>query len=176
MGVSLPESSFLSRLYCRSSASLLVATTLLVSGCHHQAPVLTPTAALREEHCWWAVVRSPLPIDTVTARFERAFSSLGLTGISTKRVSDSSWVRGGPTALAQRGGGTYTSRVVAYSDGQSTHFRQYVALVPSASDSLNAGARTISFCGSTGQAANVQAIIPREPTGEESLKLWTREP
>ena len=153
-----------------------MATALLVGACHRQAPELTPAVAPREEHCWWAVMRSPLPLDTVTAKFERAFNSLGLSGVSSKRVADSSWVRAGPTALAQRGGGTYTTRVIAYWDGQSTRFRQYVSLVPSASDSLNEGARTISFCGAAGQAADVQAITPREPTGEESLKLWTREP
>jgi hypothetical protein len=74
------------------------------------------------------------------------------------------------------GGATYESRVVGYWDGSSTHFRQFVSLVQNRSDSVNAGQRTIPFCATTARAADVRAIVPQTPTGEEGLKLWTRAP
>jgi hypothetical protein len=49
-------------------------------------------------------------------------------------------------------------------------------LVQNRSDSVNAGQRTIPFCATTARAADVQAIVPQTPTGEEGLKLWTRAP
>jgi hypothetical protein len=42
--------------------------------CHHARHQTTPLVALAEEYCWWAVLRTPLPTDTVAARFERAFA------------------------------------------------------------------------------------------------------
>ena len=157
-----------------SPISLLV---LSVLACQHQAKRLTPPLlAAAEDHCWWAVTRSPLPLDSVVARFAGAFRTVGLDAVSTKRIADSAWVHGGPTVIPEMGGATYESRVVGYWDGSSTHFRQFVSLRQNRSDSANAGQRTIPFCATTARAAAVQAIVPQTPTGEESLKLWTRVP
>jgi hypothetical protein len=157
-----------------SPISLLV---LSVLACQHQTEKLSPPLrATAEDNCWWAVTRSPLPLDSVVARFAGAFRTVGLGAVSTKRIADSAWVHGGPTVIPEMGGATYESRVVGYWDGSSTHFRQFVSLVQNRSDSVNAGQRTIPFCATTARGADVRAIVPQTPTGEEGLKLWTRAP
>lgn len=158
----------------RSGAAI---TLIVLSGvsCHHQSQSPGPTTAT-EQHCWWAVMRSALPLESVAVRFAGAFSSAGLTSVSIKRVGDSVWIHGGPTALAQFAGNVFDTRVVGYWDGSNTHFRQFVSELPSTSASVGQAHQTIPFCGASLEAANVQAIVPKEPTGEESLKLWTRVP
>lgn len=157
------------------SRLVLLASALFINACQHHTPKLEPIPA-SEEHCWWAVMRSLLPLDTVATRFERAFNSLGVTPVTSKRIADSVWVNAGRGTVTQIGPGIYASRVVGYWDGNSTHFRQFVTFIPAGSDAVNAGARTIAFCSASARAADVQAIVPREPTGEEGLTLWTRVP
>ncbi|HUQ20688.1 MAG TPA: hypothetical protein VM099_13820 [Gemmatimonadaceae bacterium] len=162
------------RIAFRRANPVLLGIAVLIIGCHHQPPKLL-AERLPEEHCWWAVMRSPMPLDSVAESFARSFRSVGLTGVSSKRIADSVWVSAGPTFLAQRGGGTYASRFVGYWDGTNTHFRQFVSFVASPGDTIRDG-RTIPFCGATAGATGVIAVIPHEPTGEESLPLWTRIP
>ena len=101
---------------------------------------------------------------------------MGFKDVVSKRIADSAWVHAGPTALPSMRAATYETRVVAYWDGSSTHFRQFVSVTPNLTDSVSVGQLTIPFCGASGSAAAVQAIVPQNPTGEESLKLWTRMP
>lgn len=63
-------------------ASLLLAmVTLAGLGCR-RAPAPAPAPVpLEEEHCWWAVLRSSLPPDSVAAHFERAYGAVGLGAI-----------------------------------------------------------------------------------------------
>ena len=145
-------------------------------GCHRQALTVSLGSRPPEDHCWWAVMRSPLRPDSVAVRFQRAFTAVGMTGATWTHNADTAWVHAGPTALSESGGATYESRVVAYWYGDSTHYRQYVAVTALAGDSVNLGQRTIPFCGATARAADVQGSAPQTPTGEETLKIWTRTP
>jgi len=121
-------------------------------------------------------MRSPLPPDSVAARYQRAFSAVGLSGSTWTHNADTAWVHGGPATLSDSPGATYESRVVAYWHGDSTHYRQFVTVIPQPGDSINLGQRTIPFCGATARAAGVQSSAPQTPTGEETLELWTRVP
>jgi hypothetical protein len=161
------------RQYSAYTAMLTLLIAFLSGGCRSHPVVRAPVPAqLSEEHCWWAVMRSPLPPDTVAARFQRAFSSVGLSGSTWTRSADTAWAHAGPTALGGASGATYESRVVAYWHGDSTHFRQYVAMPPRPGDAAN----PIGICQDIGRAAAVPTSAPRVPTGEETLKLWTRIP
>ena len=156
------------------TAMIMLLIVVLSAGCRSHPVVTTPaTARLSEEYCWWAVMRSPLRPDSVAARFQRAFTSVGLTSSTWTRSADTAWAHAGPTALgAGASGPMYESRVVAYWHGDSTHFRQYVSMAPKPGYSAN----KIGLCQDIGRAAAVPTSVPREPTGEESLKLWTRIP
>lgn len=153
------------------------------AGCRRSVVTTPVPAQLQEDHCWWAVLRSPLPTDTVAIRFLRAFTTVGLTDATWTRSVDTAWARAGPTQLGDRhGGATYSSRAVAYRRGDSTHFRHYVAIALSpdrrvaALDTISTGARQIGFCGEIARAAAIPTSVPRSPTGEETLTVWTRTP
>ncbi|MEJ7809568.1 MAG: hypothetical protein WKG32_04040 [Gemmatimonadaceae bacterium] len=162
-----------------SAAVLLLLIALLGAGCRRRAATTPAPARLSEDHCWWAVLRSTLPPDSVAARFERAFTTVGLTGATRTRSADTAWVHAGPTPL---GGRQHESRAVAYWHGDSTHFRYYVAIAPASqgraqpADTLEREPGHIGFCGEIARAAAIQTSAPRSPTGEESLTVWTRIP
>lgn len=149
------------------------------------APAVTP-ALDHEDHCWWAVLHSPLPADTVAARFAYAYKSVGLAGATWARSADTAWAQAGPTVLGgAHAGWTYAARVVAYQRGDSTHFRTFVSVAaplgdPSLSDSARAlgenpgTGRHIGFCAELRHAAQAQGTAPREPDGEEKLDVWRR--
>jgi len=70
---------------------------------------------------------------------------------------------------------------VAYrGPGDTTRFRYFNGFgAPAggwarASDTVNAGAQRIGFCGEIGRAAHIQATAPRDPTSEDSLPVWRR--
>jgi hypothetical protein len=152
------------------SAMLPLLIAVLSAGCRAHPVVTAPlTARLSEEHCWWAVMRSPLPPDSVAIRFQRAFTAVGLSASAWTRSADTAWAHAGPTRMS---GATYASRVIAYWHGDSTHFRQYISIAAQPSDTIN----PIGFCQDISRAAAVPTSVPRTPTGEESLKLWTRIP
>lgn len=158
---------------CSAHAAMsLLLVAVLGAGCRSHPVITKPAAArLNEGYCWWAVMRSPLPPDSVAAHFQRAFTAVGLTGSTWTGSADTAWAHAGPTALGASGA-TYGSRVVAYWHGDSTHFRQYVSMAPQPGDSAN----PIGLCQEIGRAAAVPTSVPREPTGEETLKLWSRIP
>jgi hypothetical protein len=160
----------------QSATAVMMVIGIWSFGCRRQAVNLSPPVSHAEEHCWWAVMRSPLPPDSVAARFQRAFIAVGLTNAMWTHKADTAWVHGGPTALAASPGATYESRVVAYWHGDSTHYRQYVAVAPQPGESRNLGQRTIPFCTTTARAAAVLGSAPQAPTGDETLELWRRVP
>jgi hypothetical protein len=157
----------------RSTTAVVLVAAL--SGACRQ-PVVLPQAAptqATEEHCWWAVLRTTLPPDSVAIRFQRGFNAVGLTDAMWTSSADTSWARGGPTSIA---GATYQSRAVAYRRGDSTHFRHFVTVVPQPSDTVSVGGRHIAMCGGIARATAIPTSVPREPTGEETLRVWSRKP
>jgi hypothetical protein len=165
------------------AAIVMMVAAPLGAGCRRSVVSTTVPAQMQEDHCWWAVLRSPLQPDTVAIRFLRAFTTVGLAHAAWTRSGDTAWARAGPTQLSDRhGGAMYSSRAVAYRRGDSTHFRHYVAIALSpdgrvaAVDTVGMGARQIGFCGEIARAAALPTSVPRSPTGEETLTVWTRTP
>lgn len=167
----------------RAAVRLTLLLAAPAAGCRGRAAAPAPER-WPEDHCWWAVARSPLSPDTVAARFAQAFTALGLASAATRRLADTAWAAAGPTPIARGpAGARYASRIVAYRRGDSTHFRHFVAVLPPAggwarpADTAGGlGGRSIGFCGDVTRAAVVRASLPREPTGEEGLRVWTRAP
>lgn len=168
------------------AAVLLILTAALAAGCRRRVAAAPARVQLVEEHCWWAVMRSTLPPDSVAARFERAFTAVGLTGAARTRQADTAWAHAGPTLLGGPSGATYAGRAVAYWHGDSTHFRYYLAAGPAragraqpAADTVDpssnpASGRRIALCGEIARAAAIGGSVPRDPTGDEGLDVWTR--
>jgi hypothetical protein len=169
--------------------TLLAATVAGFAACRRGAPEAPAPRALEENHCWWAVFRTPLPPDSVAVHFARAFEQLGLRGGAWTQRGDTAWARAEPTRLDAWSGGTFSARVIAVRKGDSTHFRHFVGVAPpaggwpAAHDSVTADGRhiavnpagaTIGFCGALGRAAQVHGTAPAEPDGEEKLDIWTR--
>lgn len=167
--------------HATSQLVVLVGLTLVtLGGCRHRPTITRPMpSTMVEEHCWWAAFRSPLPHDSVVARYARAFASVGLTGVRTSRLADTAWAQAGPTPLdrADRRD-TYAARIVAYQRGDSALFRTFVSVVPdAASDSSpRVGALHIALCQAIGQAAQAQGAAPREPGDEETQAVWRARP
>ena len=168
----------------RMRRTLLLSAALSI-GCHH--PAATPLAPARaeEEHCWWTVLRTDLPPDTVAAHFARTYTRAGLGGATWAHLADTAWAHAGPTELGgARGGGTYEARVVAYRQGDSTSFRHYTSITPPAGgwapplDSVQGPAGGhVGFCGEIGRAALVHGISPqRLPNAEDSLPVFRPRP
>ena len=176
----------------RNRIVALCAIGSVVAACHGPAPRSgLPTPAreqAHEDYCWWSVFRSPLPVDTVAARFTRAFEILELSSIASTRVADTVRLYAGPTVLGgAHHGGTYAVRVVAYQRGDSTHFRHFVAIAPPATgwpEAIGASARGenvglgrhLAFCGELGTVAQTQGTAPRMRDGEESQAVWRNSP
>jgi hypothetical protein len=155
-------------------ASLTV-VALSSASCRHQIPLAgaTPNAvSLQEEYCWWAVVRSPLPPDSVVARFARAFVEVGLHDERRASVGDTAWVAAGPSPLP--GGTLAMSRVVAFRAGDSTHFRHFIGIAARAANDSESPSPLTGLCRDIARAAAVGAVAPRDPTGGESRSVWSR--
>ncbi|MGI8508837.1 MAG: hypothetical protein ACR2MQ_05890 [Gemmatimonadaceae bacterium] len=167
------------RSYFSSAAIMMMLGALLSAGCHRHpvgiAPVQPALASSAQEgHCWWTVLRTPLPPDSVAVHFQRGFAAIGLTNATWAHSADTAWAYAGPTPLSRGpAGAMYASRVVAYLHGDSTHFRYYVSIAPT---SLMKGSVAIPFCGEITTAASVPHSAPRNPTGEETLTVWRRRP
>jgi hypothetical protein len=175
----------------RPPEAVLALVVVGVVACHRSAPASPAPVALTENHCWWAVFRTPLPPDSVAVHFVRAFQELGLRGGAWTQRGDTVWAHAEPTRLEDWHGGTFAARVVAFRAGDSTHFRHFIGTAPpiggwpAAYDSvttdgrhlaINPAAATIGFCGALGRAAQLHGTAPREPDGEEKLDIWTRTP
>jgi hypothetical protein len=135
-------------------------------GCKASPPrVAVVPVSLDEEHCWWAVYRTSLPLDTVAARFASAFTSIGFAPSAPSQVGDTAWINVGPSRLLSYEGRPVEARMVAYRAGDSTHFRTFVATGES---------QAIELCQQISRAAPVGAVTLREPDGEEKLSVWRR--
>ena len=172
----LPPSPRAPRMHATRFASAFVMLAALAgAGCRRKPAAAAPTPApLDEEYCWWAVLRTTLPPDTVAARFERAFAAVGLTGGGWTRQGDTAWAHAGPTA--GQPGAPYASRAVAYRRGDSTHFRYYVGIAAARLAPPDSAPTLIPLCGRIARAAAVPTSTPASPTGEESLPVWRRRP
>src|SRR3954467_3362104 len=135
-------------------------------GCHPSPRQVSATpVAPNEEHCWWAVYRTSLPLDTVADRFARAFTSIGFAPSPPSQVGDTAWINVGPSRLSGYDGRPIEARMVAYRAGDSTHFRTFVA---------TGGSQAIELCQQISRAAPVGGVALREPDGEEKLSVWRR--
>jgi hypothetical protein len=98
-------------------------------------------------YCWWTALRSGLPPDTVAARFERAFTTLGFIGATRTRGADTAifddketaWEPVAEYALAHAGpsplpgepaGVTFEGWAVAWVRSDTTRIRYYLARTP----------------------------------------------
>ena len=136
----------------------------ILYGCNRHPPQVAVVPAWpTEQHCWWAVYRTKLPLDSVTDRFTSAFSSLGLAPTTQIRVADTVWISAGLSKLAGYDA-SVAARMVGYRAKDSTHFRLFVATEAS----------PISLCQQIFRAAPVGAVALREPDGEEKLSVWRR--
>src|SRR3954463_9695256 len=105
-----------------------IALGLSVYACKSSPPKVSVVPdSLEEEHCWWAVYRTSLPVDTVANRFARGFTSMGFVPSAVSRIGDTAWINAGPSPLPGNGPGPIEARAVAYQAGDSTHFRTFVA-------------------------------------------------
>ena len=168
-----------------AAIGLLLLGSVALGACRHRAAVSpTPTLAASppDEYCWWTSIHTALPVDTVGGRFTRAFAAVGLTHIVSRRVGDTVLVRGGPTELTDSGGrAVYAGRAVAYQLGDSTRLRWYSSIAPrsadaTTSDSSEAGARHLGFCGRIGKAITISGMTTRDPTAADSIAVWERVP
>ena len=142
---------------------------LVIAGCHRAKPVVAiATPPLHDEHCWWAVNRTAYPLDTVVDRFTRGLMSVGFSHPVALRVADTAWINARPTPLPAYGGAAVGARVAAYQDGDSTHYRIFVAMPDSS------GSQTITLCHQISIATPVAGFALKEPDGEEKLSVWRR--
>jgi hypothetical protein len=142
---------------------------LVLGACHHAVPSRTVASTDRdgdEDYCWWSVYRSPLTVDTVVQRFERAFIAAGLNDTVSKAVADTTWATAALPGTVVAGPGIRAARITAFQRGDSTHFRLFA--------SARGGAQLITFCQQQLRAAAVGAVVPPRPNGEEKLAVWRR--
>jgi hypothetical protein len=144
----------------------VISLSFSAHACNHSPPqVALVPVSLKEEHCWWAVYRTSLPLDTVANRFAAAFTSIGFAPSAPSQVGDTAWINVGPSSLPGYEGRPIEARMVAYRAGDSTHFRTFVATGES---------KAIQLCQQISQSAPVGGVTLREPDGEEKLSVWRR--
>jgi hypothetical protein len=162
----------------RSFSSLALALILGVA-CRRPTSAAVRPAGLKEGHCWWAVLRSTRPPDSVAARFTDAFIQAGFSTVIFKRNADTAWSTASATQLDIGGPATFTSRAIAYWHGDSTHFRYFVDVQPSSGaspDSVDRSKNVLAFCSQIARSAAIGWSAPRDPTGDEGLAIWSRVP
>jgi hypothetical protein len=161
-------SGYVMRIASPFAVFTVISLGVSVYACNPSPPrVAVVPVSLDEEHCWWAVYRTSLPLDTVVDRFARAFTSIGFAPSAPSQVSDTAWINVGPSRISGYEGRSIEARIVAYRVGDSTHFRTFVATGPS---------QAIELCQQISRAAPVGGVTLREPDGEEKLSVWRRRP
>jgi hypothetical protein len=148
----------------------------VVVACHSAAaPTLAPVKQT-ESVCWWTLLRTALPADSVSARFESAYKRLGMNDVNTSRSADTAWV---VARLVLVNGMALGSRAVAYRQDDSTSFRFFVETSPSEhatrapSDSALPGPDNIAICKEIARVAAIPWSNPsRPPNGDDSLPVW----
>jgi hypothetical protein len=164
------------------SFSFLALALILAVACRRPATTAVKLAGFNEDHCWWAVLRSTRPPDSVAARFTHAFIQAGFRAVTFKRNADTAWSTASATQLDVAGPAIFTSRAVAYWHGDSTHFRYYVGVQPLPAqngafpDSAHKGKNLLALCVQIARSAAIGWSAPRDPTGDEGLAIWSRVP
>ena len=169
-------------------SSCCIALILLGAACRQQASAPAPRLlAAAAGPCWWTVLRSPLPLDAVATGVVNAFTTLGLTNVSSAQQGDTIRVQAGPTRLADWYGDTFLAGVVAFRHGDSTLFRYFVAPAPPpggwspSRDSVtatgthvivNPEGRMVGLCAGISNIAKIDHTAPQAPNGEESMAVW----
>src|SRR5688572_19697500 len=82
-----------------SATFLVMLIAALGVGCRRSARTAPLRSQLSEDYCWWTVMRTTLPLDSVAIRFERAFGAAGLIGGIRTLRGDTAWVHAGPTPV-----------------------------------------------------------------------------
>jgi hypothetical protein len=149
--------------------------SMLALACSPKLPVLAQQAPVSDSYCWWTLLRTALPPDTVAQRFAGAYRTLGLDNVSLTHSADTAWVRGGPTILRDDPtGASYASTAIAVRQGDSTSFRYFVEITRSAS-ATNAAPDRMEFCGRIAKAAAIAWSRPqRRPNSADSLSVFMR--
>jgi hypothetical protein len=137
------------------------------------------------------VIRSTLPVDSVAAAYRRAFVTVGLSNIHWTRSGDTIWVRGGPAPLLPSQlpfdtatyGAIFWSRIAAFQQGDTAHFRLYAVIIPpvggwpKAVPTNSSVHSQLPVCEAVARAAGVRWIKrPGDPGDEEKLPVWSRLP
>jgi hypothetical protein len=168
-----------------------VAAAITSIGCRH--PINTKALPFPPpsswNYCWWTVLRSTLPADSVAARFRRAFVTAGMTDVHWTRSADTIWLRAGPALLqpatfdSAPPGPLYWSEAAAFHSGDSTHFRFSVAIAalargsPPTTDSSRTAVRLFKACDAIARAADIHWYKRHgDPGNEEALPVWSRVP
>lgn len=162
----------------------------LGAACHRRGPLVAGAPLVADETpCWWTVFRSPLPLDTVATHLVNAFAMAGLTNAVAAQEGDTIRAEAGPTRLADRFGGTYAVRMVAFRSEDSTLYRYFVVATPppggwppshdsvtasGAHISVNPAGSVLGLCIAIANSSQNHGTAPKEPNGEESLPVWRR--
>jgi hypothetical protein len=161
----------------RSVIRLVGLLAVATIACSHPLPEPTSLASEVDRYCWWTVLRTALPSDTVAQRFAHAYRVLGLGDSRLTLRGDTAWVRAGPTVLDDGSvAATYASSAIAVRQGDSTSFRYFVEITRPSS-ATGASPDRIEFCGRVAKAAGIPWSKPqRRPNGEDSLPVFMRSP
>ena len=160
----------------------VAASVLAAVACRTSVTTAPAPDGLREEYCWFTVLRSARTADSVASRFTQAFIATGFNEVTFIRRADTAWATAAPTLLTLRDSVQVSSRAVAYWHGDSTHFRYFVSLGPApttrvgGTDSVNFGGALLDMCSRIARAAAIGWSAPRSLTGDESLAIWSRIP
>ncbi len=163
----------ISRRPMRSVTAAMLLGVVLSSGCRHRATPAPAPAPAKWEYCWWTVLVTTLPLDSVATRFERAFLATGHTGVNRMRIADTAWTLAGLAPIDSVTRATYSARAVAFRQGDTTRFRYYVAVSPPTDSAAN----RIALCGTIARAAAIPTMTyRRDPNADDSLAVWNRVP
>jgi hypothetical protein len=152
-----------------------VATTgMLAVGCSRPKPTTAaaPIPWPHDHYCWWSAFRTTLPPDSVSTRFARALTAMGLEPPRTGSRADTTWAEAGPTTSADYATpDLYAARIVAFRHGDSTRFRAFVA-----TPAIDSGGAVIQFCAELLRTAKLAGLAPRAQEPDDTLSLWRRRP
>jgi hypothetical protein len=155
-------------------------TTVTTATRSEPAPAPSTPAVSTHNFCWWTLLRTELPPDSVAARFAIAYQRVGLLDVTSIRRGDTSWAHAGPTILADSSdSATYESRVVAFRQEDSSSFRYSVEVKPAQPGNAQAAsgdrrtADNLEFCAKIAKSAAVRWTTPaRRPNASDSVSVW----
>jgi hypothetical protein len=176
-GVILPANkSSRAAMISRRVAGLSRVILASIIACHRTIPAPMAAIPAGETACWWTLLRTALPPDSVAARFKGAFATLGLHDVNQSKNGDTIRVAAFPIPTDS---GSFGSRAVAFPQADSTNFRFYV--MPSSisrrskSSAAKAGPSSdeLESCANIARAAAIHWSTPgRSPNAEDSLTVW----